>query len=203
MNGQINEQGLDVGVIPVPGFGYINASQWIEDGIYDTVTIASGAVTAGTEYEFFSSLANKGKDDTNMAEANKLPEGWEIIIIKMGLEILPSANLLDIQAFAERSHLRFETGNTKIRRRAPTYCWPICFGMNAMHVLDTQASTLRKGILQIGGVGFGGAPNLLLPVRISPRLNFKTVLNITDAQTFNADFRIRFWLYGYVSRPVQ
>lgn len=194
----------DVGTVLVPGHGVISISQWLEDGIYDTITISAGAVTAGTEYSFFSTLTGKNKDDTNMVERNKLPEGWEIIIMKMGLEICPyTSTMIDSTDFVEKSFLRFETGNSKIRRRGPTYLWPICFGKYDMTAGDVAAAEAQYGHLQIGGTAFSSAPNLLVPIRISPRLNFETILNVRDAMTFSADFRCRFWIYGYISRPVQ
>lgn len=193
----------DVGCLLIPGHGVISISQWLEDGIYDTLTIADAtAITAGTEYEFYTTLTNKNKDATNMVEINKLPEGWEIIIMKMGIEFCPTCSMIDITNMANRSYIRFETGNSKIRRRGPTYLWPICFGKYTMTSRDEAAAATYAGQLQVGGQAFSGAPILLIPIRISPRLNFKTTLTVTEAFTTESAFRMRFWLYGYISRPV-
>lgn len=195
-------QTYDVGIVHVPGYGQIEVRDWKEDVIYDTITISSGLITGGTEYEFFSSLLNKNKDDTNMAEANKLPENWQMYVIKMGLEILPSADVRDVQAVVEQSYLRFETGNTKIRRRGPTYLWPIGYGLWNMRAVDESAATTRAGTLQIGGVAFSTVPTLLKAIHLTTRLNFRAVLNMTEAITLEEDFRCRFYLYGYISRLI-
>lgn len=194
----------DVGTVFVPGQGAISISQWIEDPIYDTVTLSSGAVAAGTEYEFFTTLTNKNKDDINLVEANKLPEGWEIIVMKMGLEYCAyNSDVRDVQNITNNSFLRFETGNSKVRRRAPVWCWPIGFGLYNMNSSAEAAAETRYGNLQLGGTAFASIPNLLVPIRLSPRLNFKAVLNVRNAVTLEADLRCRFYLYGYISRPVQ
>lgn len=194
----------DVGTVFVPGQGAISISQWIEDPIYDTVTLSAGAISAGTEYDFFTTLTSKNKDDVNLVEANKLPEGWEIIVMKMGMEYCAyNSDVRDVLSITNNSYLRFETGNSKIRRRAPTFCWPIGFGMYNMNASDEAAAVTRYGNLQIGGTAFAAVPNLFVPIRLSPRLNFKATLNVTNAVTINADLRCRFYLYGYISRPVQ
>lgn len=207
MLGQIAGQGAeiaDVGTVLVPGQGAISIAQWIEDTIYDTVTISAGAISAGTEYDYFTTLTGKNKDDTNLVETNKLPEGWEIIIIKMGLEVCArNSDPRDVLGLVTNSYLRFETGNSKIRRRAPTWCWGIGFGLYNMHTADLLGAAARMGNLQIGGTAFNSVANLLVPIRLSPRTNFKVTLNVTNAVTLNADFRARFYLYGYISRPVQ
>ena len=193
-----------VGTVFVPGQGAISVSQWIEDPIYDTVTLSAGAIAAGTEYEFFTTLTSKNKDDINLVEANKLPEGWELIVMKMGLEWCAlNSDVRDVLATTNASYLWFETGNSKIRRRAPTWCWPIGFGAYNMNASAEAAAVTRYGNLQIGGTTFASVPNLLVPIRLSPRLNFKAVLNVRNAVTLNADLRARFYLYGYISRPVQ
>ncbi|MHC4397554.1 MAG: hypothetical protein ACYS1A_18075 [Planctomycetota bacterium] len=204
----MSQEIAEIGSFLVPGHGVFSASQWLEDGIYDTVSIAAGAVTAGTEYDFFTTLTSKDKGQTNMVEQNKLPEGWELIIMKMGLEVCPMrSNPRDVQLWAERSYIQFETGNSKIRRRGPTWLWPIGFGMYSMYTGDegavAGATGLPLGNLQIGTAAATGAPTLLIPIRLSPRMNFKATLVLQDSMTFASDFRMRMWLYGYLSRPVQ
>lgn len=199
-----NVEIADVGTVLVPGQGAISVAQWIEDVLYDTVTISAGAISAGTEYDYFTTLTGKNKDDVNLVESNKLPEGWEIIIMKMGLEVCArNSNPQDVLDIVSNSYLRFETGNSKIRRRAPTWCWAIGFGMYNMYAADLLAAATRLGNLQIGGTAFGSVQNLLVPIRLSPRTNFKATLNVTNAVTLRNDFRARFYLYGYISRPVQ
>jgi len=200
----MNQDFSDVGTVFVPGQGAISVAQWIEDAIYDTVTLSAGAIAAGTEYEFFTTLTGKNKDDINLVEANKLPEGWEIIVMKMGMEWCAfNSDVRDVLATTNNSFLRFETGNSKTRRRAPTWCWPIGFGAYNMSASAVAAAVTRYGNLQIGGTAFASVPNLLVPIRLSPRLNFKAILNVRNAVTLNADLRARFYLYGYISRPVQ
>ena len=207
MLGQLGQNGMeiaDVGTVMVPGQGAISIAQWIEDVMYDTVTLSAGAISAGTEYDFFTTLISKNKDDTNLVEANKLPEGWEIIIMKMGVEACAfNSDVRDVAAIVTNSYIRFETGNSKIRRRAPAWCWAIGFGMYNMHSADVLGAAARMGNLQIGGTAFNSVVNLLVPIRLSPRTNFKATLNVTVATTINADLRLRFYLYGYISRPVQ
>lgn len=204
MLGQNGVEIADVGTVLVPGHGAISIAQWLEDVIYDTVTLSAGAISAGAEYDFFTNITNKNKDDCNLMEMNKLPEGWEIIIMKMGAEACAyNSDVRDVANLVTNSYFRFETGNSKVRRRAPTWCWAIGFGLYNMYSADLLAAATRMGNLQIGGTAFSSVSNLLVPIRLSPRMNFKTILNVTNAVTLNADLRMRFYLYGYISRPVQ
>jgi len=202
----MNQEIADIGAFMVPGHGVFSAAQWLEDGVYDTVDITTqaGTIAAGTEFEFYTTLTGKNKADTNMVENNKLPEGWELLVMKMGLELCPyTGGPRDVQKLVDNSYLRFETGNSKIRRRGPTYLWPIGFGIHTMVTEAEAGGPLVQGNLQIGGTTFAASPTLLIPIRLAPRVNFKATLTVTDATAVLGAIKVRFWMYGYISRPVQ
>lgn len=196
-------QGTQPGTIYIPGYGGIRLDQWLEDVVYDSVTIPNGAITAGTSYDFFSDIQNKNDLQTDMSEASKLPEGWEMLIMKMGLVIDPSmgataTDLEDIVRLISHSFIEFRTGNSKVRRRCPTWAWPIGMGLYADTADGSQA------IAGVGMPSIAQAPNLLVPIRITSRLNFIATLEVSDAITISASsgFKVWFVLYGFVSQPV-
>lgn len=198
-------QGREPGVLNIPGVGFIRVEQWVEDVIYDTITIESGAVNAGAQYEWFTNLSGKNKDKTNMTEAGKLPENWEIIVLKYGIEFVPGVAMNDFLQIISKSFIQFKTGNNKIRRKAPTWAWPIGFGIWGDHATDEQSSETNTSILQVGIPSPSAVRPLLIPIRIPSRLNFSAMLQFdfaTDVD-ISADVDIRFYLYGLISRPVQ
>lgn len=204
-------EGRVPGLLSIPGVGDIQFDQWIEGHVYDRVTLPASAISAGTEYEFFSTVANKNKADTNMSEANKLTEGWQMIVMKYGLWIWPmsagaSSSLtpeLDFKKIVENSWLKFETGNAKVRKQAPTWAWPIGLGLYGVQAQDATASgPIVRHVYNIGAPAPAAVPDLLIPVRITNQLHFKATLRFEVATTPTIATDIFFCLYGFISRPI-
>ena len=206
-------EGRTPGLLNVPGVGPIQFDQWTEDWMYDRISLTiDSAIAVGTEYEFFTSLTNKNKADTNMTEEQKLPQGWSMIVQKMGLWIpgksadatnadLPKTDFCNI---VENSYIRFETGNQKIRRQAPTWAWPCGLGMTGMKAQDETASgPIVRNVLNIGAPTLGAVTPLLVPIRLTNQMPFKAIIRFEVATTPTEIDQIFFGLYGLISRPLQ
>jgi len=187
------------GVVYIPGIGPLALEQWVEDVIYDTVTLPT-SISAGQTFEFFTNISGKSKWETNMTEAGRLPEGWMMWVVRAGLELLPGTDPDDAFQIVERSALIFKTGVNKVHRHAPTWAWPIGFGMWGDHAVD--GTTADNTIIQVGVPSPSAVRNLLLPVRISNRLNFRVEMVFGRSASLSAETPIRFYLYGFISKPV-
>jgi len=195
-------EGREPGLLNIPGVGAIRLDQWIEDVVYDTATLDT-SISVGTQYKFFVNLSGKTKADTNMVESGKLPEQWEMIILKYGLELMPGVLPEDAAKIVENSFIEFQTGNSKVRRRAPTWAWPIGFGVWGDHAIDEQGSATNYGIAQLGVPSPMAVKPLLIPIRLTSRLNFQAIMQFEVATTLTEEVDVRFYLYGLISRPVQ
>jgi len=191
------------GVLIIPGIPFaVRLDQWIEGPVYDTAAISAGAISDGAEYKFFTNVAGKNKDQTNLVENGKLPAGWQLIINKMGLELCPGMSKADGNLIIENSYMHFKSGNNKIHKIAPTFCWPSGYGIWGDHAIDTQAALTDYSIAGIGVPSPSAVPMLLKSIYITSQTNIEGLLRFENAVTIGADLEVRMILYGYVSRPV-
>lgn len=200
------QEGREPGVLNILGVGAIRLDQWNEAHLWDNASITLGsAISDGTEYEFFSNVAAKNNNDTNLSENLKLPEGHEFIIMKYGLYFPPDWLFANMLSVIENTYIWFETGNSKIRRRAPTWCWPIGLGISGVYAQDETASgPVTKHTCQLGVASRGAVSDLLIPVTIVNRVSFKAVLRFEVATTLTNSGTGEVWFVcdGFKKRPI-
>lgn len=117
---------------------------------YDTVAIASGAITAGTTYTFFRDLNNKNEIDYNIPEAGKLVTGAERFIIeRLGLAIQAAgANLIttgaDYKRICAHGFFLFQLNKFEIDA-GPMEKFPAGVGLTGM-TNENDAAVMNLGV---------------------------------------------------------
>jgi hypothetical protein len=197
-------EGRKPGTLNIPGVGALQLDQWTEGFVWDNATMGT-SISVGTEYEFYTNVAAKNNNDTNLAENAKLPEGWEFIVMRMGIFFPPGWLFSNMQAVIENSYVWFETGNSKIRRKGPTWLWPIGLGVSGDFAQDeTAAGPVVQQVCQLGPPTRGAIPDLLIPIRIVNRLSIKGVIRFEVATTLtdSGTRELYMVLDGFTSRPI-
>lgn len=90
---------------------------------YDSISIATGAMAAGTAFEFFRDLGGKSRIDTNLTTPNKLNAGELMWIHRVGVYIRSaSGNLMvpvaDIKRVADDAYFRVELNDLILQEGA-------------------------------------------------------------------------------------
>lgn len=78
--------GKDPGEVIIPALGRsFKQIELREDDIYDTVEVASGSLTAGTELILFRDLTNKNEQHTSLKASRRIPSGDEAAVFRVGV----------------------------------------------------------------------------------------------------------------------
>jgi len=201
---QVPIEGRTPGEFNIPGVGTREIRNWKEDVVYDNIELPV-SISSGNNYEFFTNVVvGKSFLETNLDQSNRLPEGYEMEVRKMGLMLPPSISLDDAKDITENSYIEFITGRNNVRRKGPTWMWP-CDGMGTVisHSTDYQTSVEIKNCTQIGVPSPSAVPPLLLPINLTHKLNFKMLLTFTEDTTLDSTTEVWFVLFGPLSGPVQ
>lgn len=155
------------GVFVIAGTGEtIKIEEYRDDAVYDTVDLQSGTTStaAGTETLFFDNLANKKKRDTNVLQAHKLPQNWELVVMKFGFYAHSytgntAATPADLKKVYENATLNIVLNEV-----------PIADGwvLNYQAGVGLAGNTVEtgQGVISPGTPSIAAAPTLLVPQRI-------------------------------------
>jgi hypothetical protein len=137
-----------------------------EDDVYDTVQIA-GAISPGTEYEFFRDIQGKNEQHTNIPQARRIQSGDEVAVFRIG--IYPrnalgntQASLLDIKKVVENGHLDLRF-NRRVVTSGPALKYPTGYGLSGFSN-DVAANGLSA--LSVGVPSVAAAPTLFVPQQL-------------------------------------
>lgn len=146
-------------VRPIPGKPghFVDASGRVnvltearETDRYDTVQIASGAITAGAALKFFRDLTNKNELDTNIPEAGKLVTGSERLLLeRIGLSIQASNSTLlasgaDYKRIMCAGYLEIKL-NRHVIEEGPMEKFPSGYGLSGQ-TTDNASSIVNVGV---------------------------------------------------------
>lgn len=191
----------------------IKLVEWREDNVYDTVELApTGTLTptAGATYEFFDSLANKKKRDTNLNKAHALPAGWELIITKMGCYFqLAAGNNLQTPADAKKFYENYSVV-AKINDTPIADGWVL--GYQTGIGLYGQTTENAQGVIAPGTPSIGAAPTLLVPQEVNDSHDIRATLyadsmswsttNPAQPTFSSAPGFCKFIFRGFLKRPL-
>jgi hypothetical protein len=198
----------------------IKLVEWREDNLYDTVEVTPttgtagslAAMTAGTEFEFFDSLSNKKKRDTNLNKQHALPAGWELIVTKLGVYAHTAiANTTPTPADLKKFYETF-TLEAKINDTTIADGWVL--GYQTGIGLYGSSVESGQGVISPGTPSIGAAPTLLVPQEINDGHDIRgklrydsyawlanTTGNATQA-TFSTYVLAKLIFRGFLKRPL-
>lgn len=177
------------GELMLAGGQTIKLVEWREGDFYDTVTQASGNVSAGTSLELFRDLANKNTPHANLRTPRRIPAGSEFIMNRIGIVLMQafSATLVavgDILQSAYAGSLTFKI-NDRLVLEGPLYFMQSGFGISG------QTTANNTSLATTGVPSAAAAPQLLV------------AQNLGDADDLQGtiDFKNDSWITGSTVMP--
>lgn len=150
-----------------------------EDDIYDTVEIASGSISAGTEAIFFRDLTNKNEQHTSLGASKRIQSGDEAAIFRVGVHFreaigntLPAFN--DYRKLVGNAQLEVKF-NRRLITTGPVVKYPSGYGMGGFSD-ETGATAVSLGIPSAAA-----APTLFVPQQLNDTDDLGGKLRFPDA----------------------
>jgi hypothetical protein len=186
----------------------IKLVEWREGDFTDSVTQASGAVTAGTSLELFRDLANKNLQHSNLKKARNIPSQSELIMNRVGVLIAQAFSntlppLSDIVKIAYAASLSFKI-NDRLIIEGALFMFQSGYGM-AGSTTENNVSLVTTGVPSAAA-----APQLLVAQNIGDQdslegtIDFKNDIWITGSSvmlTLTARNVVTVALHGFVKKP--
>jgi hypothetical protein len=140
-----------------------------EDDIYDTVQV-SGAIAAGTEYEFFRDIQNKNEQHTNIPQSRRIQAGDEVAVFRIGVHPRAAlgatqAAIVDIKQVIENGHLDLRF-NRRIVTSGPAVKYPSGYGLSGFSDGNAAAPTPGVAAMSVGVPSVAAAPTLFVPQQL-------------------------------------
>lgn len=162
----------------------------IVDGMYDTITLPMKKDLKGHEYSFYTDIADKSFDDTNMYMSNQLPSGIDLYIDRIWVIILGEPEVNDLIGLSEGYFSLKAYDSERIITRGL-----FLFNMYSAILCDMPADLL----LELEPLWYSMyVPRLLRPCTISSGILFKATLSFTESLELTQDIACRCWLHGKV-----
>ena len=208
-NGLIVPDPQNPGSFIIPALGKrAEISQLREGDVYDSGQVASGAISAGTEIIFFSSVTDKNLQHKNFNHPGRVPAGMELAVNRIGLVVAQAqgntmASDDDVIKIAYSGALKVKI-NERTIAEGPAFTFQSGYGV--------VGSTTRTdtGVVTIGMPSFAAAPQLLVvqPIRddddLAPTLTWPNNAWITSNAMPPLDGRtvLTILLHGVVKTPL-
>ncbi|HYE89983.1 MAG TPA: hypothetical protein VEA38_03140 [Terriglobales bacterium] len=176
------------GVITVPALGKsFKLTESREDDVFDSVTQASGSVSAGTSLELFRDLGNKFLQHTNLKTPRRINAESEMALTRIGVHVAQAiGNTMvsddDIIKILHTGTLTFKI-NDRLVTEGPLMKYQAGVGAAG------QTNRTDTGVVTNGVASQAAAPNLLVPQPISDK----------DDLNGTVDFKNATWISGYTA----
>lgn len=167
------------GELHFPALGKtIRLVEWREGDFYDSVTRASGAVTAGTSLELFRDLSNKNLQHANLKTPRRIPSNSEFIMNRVGVVIAQAfSNTVtdgdDIMKVAYAGSLTFQI-NDRLISQGPLIAYQTGYGMSGATTRN-NATVLTTGIASAAA-----APQLLVAQSVGDKDDLGATIDFKD-----------------------
>lgn len=199
----------EAGELFIPALGTtIKLVEWREDDFYDSVTQASGAVTAGTTLDLFRDLANKNLQHSNLKTPRRIPAGSELIMNRIGVLIAQAFSntvvvINDVLKCAYDASFTFKL-NDRLVTEGPLVKYSTGMGV-AGGTTENNVSTATTGV-----PSQAAAPQLLVsqPIKddddLQGEITFKNDIWVTGTSVMpTLTGRVVFTvpLHGFVKKP--
>lgn len=139
-----------------------------EDDVYDTVQVQTGAITAGTELEFFRDIQNKNEQHTNLPQSRRIQAGDEVAVFRIGLYPrnkvgATHSSTSDIAQIVDNGHfvLKF---NRRVISDGPALKFPSGYGLSGAS--DLGAVSAGNQFVSLGVPSVAAAPTLFVPQQL-------------------------------------
>jgi hypothetical protein len=180
-----------------------------QDDFYDTVAVAAGAISAGTEVKFFDSISSKNRQHTNITTARRIPGRNRFNLLRVGLHIRQAAgNTLalaaDMLKIYDAGALKFNI-NTRLVTEGPLLKYQSGYGATG------QTTENAVSLITLGTANQAAAPKFLAAQPINDQddldaaIRFDQVTGWDSAvamPTTVARSHVSCFLFGIIEKPI-
>ena len=153
--------GKEPGEVVIPALGRsFKQIELREDDIYDTVQVASGSISAGTELVLFRDLTDKNEQHTSLKASRRIPAGDEAAVFRVGVHVRQALGN-DVPATSDHLKL-YENGlfDLKFNRRQVTI-GPLLKYQSGYGLAGNASGTTSNGVPSAAA-----APTLFVPQQL-------------------------------------
>lgn len=206
--------GPEAGQMFIPTVGWVQASAWTQEFIYDTEQVVT-PVAAGTEYVFFRNLAfpagaRKDERYSSMTMPSQLPAGWHAVVYHIGFRVLSMETAVagvfttpeDSQRILTQGVGRFIIGAQKTEREGPLELWPCPYGMNASIMRTGAAVTTWSGVNN-GIPSVGATPPDDIVINLYDELTFEARVVFRGGFVLDAPTMVQCVMRVWMAKPVR
>lgn len=205
-------QQVKPGEFLVPELGrVIRITDVRQDDFYDTVSLALGAITAGTQKKLFDSISNKGKQHCNLTNARRIPGRNRFNLLRVGFAIRQAAgNTLalasDMLKVYEAGSLKFSI-NTRLVTEGPLIKYQSGYGVSGSST-ENNVSLITLGTpSQVAAPRFIAAQPINDEDDLDCEVNFYSIGTGTwdttpSMPTTTAHLHLSVFLHGIIEKPI-
>lgn len=189
------------GELFIEGVGVRKFADMRQDIIYDRVLLTPAAIPAGTSFVFFRDIQGKTRQDTNMSQSSRLPDGQEAIVYR--INVMPQADVdeANVRLVLAQAYFEFVLDDDNRVKSGPVVTFPSAYGEYGNEQTTTNLATV--GVISNGVPSAGANPRLLIPIYLSEGRTFRSNLNFYTLTTLSATAQCYVILDVLMTRPLR
>jgi len=189
------------GELFIEGVGVRKFADMRQDIIYDRVLLTPAAIPAGTSFVYYRDIQNKTRQDTNMSQSSRLPEGQEAIVYR--INVMPQADVdeADVRLIIAQGYFELVLDDDNRVKSGPVPVFPSAYGLYGNEQTTTNLATV--GVFSNGIPSAGANPRLLIPIYLSEGRTFRGNLNYYTLTTLSGTASVYVILDVLMTRPLR
>jgi len=189
------------GELFIEGVGVRKFADMRQDIIYDRVLLTPAAIPAGTSFVWFRDIQGKTRQDTNMSQSSRLPEGQEAIVYR--INVMPQADIdeADIRLILAQAYFEMVLDDDNRVKSGPVVVFPSAYGHYGNEQTTTNLATV--GVISNGVPSAGANPRLLIPIYLSEGRTFRANMTYFALTTLSATGSCYVILDVLMTRPLR
>ena len=172
------------GELFIEGVGVRKFADMRQDIIYDRVLFTPAAIPAGTDFVYYRDIQGKTRQDTNMSQSSRLPEGQEAIVYRMN--VMPQADMdeADVRLICAQGYAEAILDDDLRIKSGPVVTFPSAWGTYGNEQTTTNLATV--GVMTNGVPSPGANPRLMIPVYLAENRTFRFDIKFFTLTTLSA-----------------
>jgi len=159
------------GELFIEGVGVRQFADIRQDIIYDRVLFTPAAIAASTRFVFFRDIQGKTRQDTNMSQSGRLPQGDEAIVYRMNIMPQGDVDEADMRLIISQGYAEAVMDDDNTVKSGPLPTFPSAYGTYGNEQTTTNLATV--GVITNGIPSAGANPRLMIPHYISEGRTFR------------------------------
>jgi len=168
----------------IEGVGVRKFADMRQDVIYDRVHLTPAIIAASTRFVWFRDIQGKTRQDTNMSQSARLPQGEEAIVYRMN--VMPQADVdeADVRLIIAEGYAEAVMDDDNTVKSGPLATFPSAYGQYGNEQTTTNLATV--GVITNGIPSPGANPRLMIPHYIYEGRTFRFDIVFYTGTTLSA-----------------